>query len=197
MKKPFANKGFTLVELMISLGVGAILLALATPSFTTFTKNKRITTQANEFVATLALARSEALKRVPQLDAPQTRVAICSSSDGASCAGSGGWSQGWIVFHNKDDDQQVDTSVDPEADEPIIRVYSALRGDNTLNGSSSVANYIAYSSTGSPVLPNGSFQSGTFVLCDDRGAGEHARQMSLSVTGRMRVESDAPASCEP
>lgn len=192
-----AKKGFTLVELMISLVATAILLALATPSFTTFIKNKRITTQTNEFVASLTLARSEALKRVPQLAAPQARVAVCSSANGTSCAGSGGWTQGWIVFHNKDDDQQVDTSADPEVDEPIISVYSGLRDGITLNGSSNVANYIAYSASGSPILPNGNFQSGAFVLCDDRGAGEHARELSLSITGRVRIESTPPGSCEP
>ena len=182
--KEVAQKGFTIVELIIGLSVAAILLSLAVPSFSTLVMNNRITTQANEFISSLALARSQALKRV-------SRVTVCGSADGASCAGSGGWQQGWIVFADDDNDAAVDGG------EEILRVYSALEGGNTLVGNTNVANYISYVASGSTRLTGGAFQTGTLVLCDSRGAGPHARAINVSVTGRSRVEDTSPVTCTP
>ena len=179
-----AQKGFTLIEFFIALGVAAILLTLAIPSFSTLTMNKRITTQTNDFIASLALARAEALKRV-------RRVTVCPSANGTSCAGSGDWEQGWIVFANLDDDATVDNG------EAILQVNSALEGGNTLRGSANVAGYISFVASGSARLIGGAFQSGTLVVCDERGPGDHARAISLSVTGRSRVEYTAPDTCSP
>ncbi len=57
------SSGFTLIELMVTLSVMAILATLAAPSFTSLIQNSRTTTQTNELVAALNLARSEAVKR--------------------------------------------------------------------------------------------------------------------------------------
>lgn len=185
-----SRKGFTLVEVLITLVVAAILLGLATPTITTLTRNKMITTQANELVSSLALARSEALKRV-------SRVTVCKSADGSSCTNTGSWDQGWIVFNDSDNDAQVGSSTGVGTSQQIIKVYSALDGGNTLTGSTNVANYVSYVSSGHSKLIDGTFQAGSLVLCDDRGAGEHAREITVNITGRVRVESDAPASCAP
>jgi type IV fimbrial biogenesis protein FimT len=56
-------RGFTIIELMITLVVAAILLAIAIPSFTYLTVSNRLTTTANELVNRLSLARSDAIKR--------------------------------------------------------------------------------------------------------------------------------------
>jgi type IV fimbrial biogenesis protein FimT len=172
--KEHAQTGFSLIELLIASAIVVILLSLAVPSFTTLTMNKRMTTQANEFISTLALARSQALKRV-------TRVTVCSST-GISCTGSGGWEQGWIVFVDSNNNAQVNDGED------ILQVQSALDGGNTLRGSTNVANYISYVAGGTTKLTSGGFQAGTFALCDDRGSGVNAQTIKISVTGRSRVE---------
>lgn len=82
-------RGFTIVELAVTVAVLAILLAIAAPSFKEIMLGTKLTSQANSLVASAHLARGEAIKR-------NQPVRLCASSDGASCAGS--WEQGWIVI---------------------------------------------------------------------------------------------------
>lgn len=63
LARPTRFSGFTLLELMITLTIGGILLAVAVPAFRSMTVNSRLTAQANELVSALNLARSEAIKR--------------------------------------------------------------------------------------------------------------------------------------
>lgn len=85
-----AQRGFTLIEAMISIAVMAILMTIAVPSFKDASLRSQLRASANDLVASAHLARSEAIKR-------NAVITMCVSSDGASCATSGGWEQGWII----------------------------------------------------------------------------------------------------
>jgi type IV fimbrial biogenesis protein FimT len=84
------SRGFTVVELMISVSVLAILLALGIPSFREAGLSSQLRSSANDLLASARFARSEAIKQ-------NSPVRLCVSSDGSTC-GSGGWHQGWIVL---------------------------------------------------------------------------------------------------
>ena len=63
-----AQRGFTLVELIITLTIFALVLAMAIPAFTDTVRQNRMTTQANDIQALLLLARVEAIKRGVEID---------------------------------------------------------------------------------------------------------------------------------
>ncbi len=81
--------GFTLVELMITIAIMAVLLAVASPSLFNVVLGNRLNASANNLVASATLARSEAIKRNKQ-------IRMCVSNNGTTCT-TGGWEQGWIV----------------------------------------------------------------------------------------------------
>ncbi len=186
---PRRGGGFSLVELMITLAIAAILLSMAVPSFSELIKNNRLITQTNDFVTALNLARSEAIRR-------GSRVTVCKSSDQASCVAGGSWEQGWIVFNDVNGNGTVAAATD------IIRVHEALTGNVTLSGDAALADYVSYVSSGGAQLIGGgvtAIQAGTLALCDDRGFIDQARAVQISTTGRVSSGSATAiaASCTP
>ncbi|NIR31862.1 MAG: prepilin-type N-terminal cleavage/methylation domain-containing protein [Gammaproteobacteria bacterium] len=172
--------GFTLFELVITVTVGAILVTLAVPSFNTMIQNNRLTSQINEFVTTLHAARSEAVKR-------NQTVIVCATDDpGAdplACTADADWETGWIVFSDADSDGMPSASADEcnTGADCVVAVHAGIAGNNTLRGEpAAVADSIAYQASGL------SDDSGTFVLCDPRGA-PHAKAIVVSTTGRPRT----------
>lgn len=167
--------GLTLVEMMISLLVLAIIVTLAVPGFNALIRNNRIYTQVNDFHLSLMRARSEAMSRVK-------RVTVCTSSDAATCNTTGKWEDGWIVFveENATQNATVDTG------EEILEVQQDLGRDNTLRGDTNLVNYISYVGTGFTSLVTSAPQTGKLALCDDRGL-RWGKVVLINAAGRPRV----------
>ncbi len=168
------SKGFTLIELMITLAIAAIVMTIGVPAFQDMIRNNRAIAQTNDFISALNFARSESIKR-------GQRVVLCKSSGGAACTTDGNWDQGWMIFVDNSGNAAVDTG------EEILRVHEALTGGNTLVGNTNVANYISYSSDGTTRLASNAFQSGTltFGLCN---SSQQKNTIVISDTGRARIE---------
>lgn len=172
-------RGFTLIELMVSIGILAILIAVAIPSFTSIMVNYRLTSIANTFVANAQLARSEAIKR-------NGRVTMCKSADGATCVLTGGWEQGWILF------QDVDNNAVRGSAEDIIHTESALPANYLTTAGD---NYISFTASGGSELISGAFQATTVTLCSRVEPIGPARQMVLNSVGRLRVQKATVSIC--
>jgi len=94
--RPRRARGFTLIELMITLTLLAILLALAAPSMGNLVRDQRVKTAVGDVYATLAFARSEAIKR-------NVTVGVCSHNGSSGCQNSTDWATyGWIVYLDAD-----------------------------------------------------------------------------------------------
>ncbi|MBP6058797.1 MAG: GspH/FimT family pseudopilin [Nitrosomonas sp.] len=164
--KEFNQQGFTLIELLVTLSVASILLSVAVPSYRTFVQDSLLITQSNSFVATIALAKSEAIKR-------SSRVTICPSTNGTSCTGGTVWSNGWLVFADPNNPGVVD------AGEQIIQVNMALSGGNTLRGGNT---RVTFTADGLSMGWND-----TYTLCDSRGA-TYSKALVLNNQGRLRFQ---------
>ena len=100
------HSGFTLLELMVTVAVAALLLAIGVPTFQSMVRNNRIAAHTNDFMSSLNLARSEANKRgrrVVLCKSDKTdNIAACTAANNCCTTSTGNWEQGWIVFVDAD-----------------------------------------------------------------------------------------------
>lgn len=171
-----ARHGFTLIELLVTVALIAIITVLAAPSFNSAILSNKLAAFSNSFVASAQLARSEAIKR-------NKPVRICRSADGATCAGSGTWQQGWIVWTDNNANGTLDSG------ETVIQVQQAISSD--YNFTSSVGTY----NLGFQPIGGGS-DTVTLILCRAQpSAGSQERQIKVDVTGRAAVTTTKNGVC--
>jgi type IV fimbrial biogenesis protein FimT len=170
--RPLQSRAFSLLELMILLTIASILTLLAVPNLKPFIQNNRNITLINELQTSLNAARTEAVTR-------NNTVTLCGSANGTSCAAAvAELEDGWIVFVDIDGDGTVD------AGDGILRVQGKNMDGTTVTYSDNTV--ITYASSGLAIAGS----SGTFTLCDDRGA-DSARGLIIGVSGRPRVAMDS------
>lgn len=164
-------RGFSLIELLVTLSILAILVSVTLPSFSGMVADARVSETQDRLRAALALARSEAITN-------NRRVTLCASESGeASCVGDarmGGsiWSQA-LLFEDPDENRLYDPEIDS-----LIKHVDLGSGATVLwnKGDSTV-----YEGDGS--LLGGS--NGSFYVFDgaDKAAG---MRLVLQMTGRVR-----------
>lgn len=110
-RKRWRQVGVTLVELMVTVAVAAVLMAIAVPSFQQLIQSNRVATEANSLVGDLQFARGQAIKEGQP-------VTVCISSDGSSCSTATSWQTGWIVFTDPNGNQTVDSGEAPLRRQP-------------------------------------------------------------------------------
>jgi type IV fimbrial biogenesis protein FimT len=176
--------GFTLMELMLTLTVAAVLAAVAIPNMRDFIRNNRLTSASNDLLRSFQVARSEAVKR-------QRVVAVCASAnaadDDAIC--SNGAFSGWIVFVDENNNWDRDPA---DADEVVISRGTVDAGVSVVNDNSGV---VSYAGTGFANATPGQTPTSRVVVCDARGAAivganSVARAVLIDATGRSRVARD-------
>lgn len=179
------HTGFTLLELLISIMLMALLLAIGLPALHNLVLNSRITAATDKFLSALSLARSEAIRRGQQ-------VTMCHSADLKSCdsGNAKNWDEGWIIFT----DPNADGDIEQNNNEAVLRVVAGINNGVTISSGGHFSQYVAY-------LPSGMSRSnmgagnGSFSFCDERGS-DYAKKIILNVTGRPRVADASQASID-
>ncbi|MDH3560997.1 MAG: GspH/FimT family pseudopilin [Gammaproteobacteria bacterium] len=176
----------TMVELLITIVVVTILLALGVPSFQEFIKNNRLTAQTNDFVTAVQLARSEAVKR-------GSFTTICASTDQATCdVADGNWSSGWIVFSDLDRDGVPDVgAAAPLCEETEDCMLRTSDGLTKVAMDGVPVNDVLFGPTGMPVdEPLGTFPV-TFTMNAYNCKFEQVRDIQITKMGHMTVSKQA------
>lgn len=174
--RPSANaSGFTLIELLIAVTILSVLTMIALPDMKGAVRSYQLTAKANTVASVLNHARSESAKR-------GLRITVCSSTDGASCAGSNqnDWHQGWIMFVDSDNDAAVSTGEAIIQSSPGVAEYTIVLSGTT--------NYLSFVSSGMPKTSGFSWWSGTIDVrkVGDTGS-DPGRRVTVSRAGSIRV----------
>ena len=184
---PSGIVGISIVELVVSLAIVSILATTGVPAFSSFIQSNRLTETSFDMLATINLARTEAVKR-------RTRVVLCRSADPTSttpsCGGSANtWTTGWLVFASGDSNSTYDAGADTLlgiglVDSPYLTVIT----NNTSN------NNLEYNTDGTTNEGGGTAR---FAVCDKRG-GAKGRQINIPPHGRpkfVKGDSASPINC--
>ena len=167
--------GYSMVELLT-------VMSLAAAAMTGMLNTQKVRSMGTTFLASLNLARNEAIKR-------NARVVLCKSADGTACVTSGDWQQGWIVFHDINNNAAINTGED------LILTQGAVAQGLRLTGNTQVANYVSYSASGRAKMVSGAFQAGTLTLCLEPTSVPDIKKIILSATGRARLQTGAAGDC--
>jgi len=168
MKIIGVQPGFTLVELMVTVTLVAILASSAYPHLYTFVINNQVRAQVNSLLTDLNYTRLEAIRS-------GNHGLMCASNNGKSCSHSADdWHRGWIVFQDRNNNRQRDS------EEALLRVREPFEsGQLKFRAFMFQGKVVRYSALGF------AHTNGTFSLCDAEGAV--LRGIVIAATGRPRV----------
>ena len=180
MKGKHNQKGFSLVELAITLVLLAVMLTLAAPAFNDIYEDNSLATNANKFISSLTLARSEAISR-------NINVVVCrlnSSSNG--CATNGNWEDGWVIWADVDGDGTLEET-NQDGNVEVIDAEEALENGYTIRAiNNQFTNTITFSPIGEATGNLGSNQE-IFRLCDPANDDDKVRLIYLNGVGNAWV----------
>jgi type IV fimbrial biogenesis protein FimT len=148
-----AERGFTLTEVLTTLGVVGLSLSLAVPSFNDAARSSRRAAAINDLVAILHVARSEALTR-------NATVAVCPSADGETC-GRLPWESGWIRFLDANGNFRADGG------EALLGAASGPVGVEI--HTATFARAVAFGPAGRVTAPGNGAAAGDFLFCSTAG----------------------------
>lgn len=173
-------RGFTLIELMVALAILGVLMLVAVPGFQDAILANKLSGITNSFSSSVQITRSEAIKRNSTPSAP---MKMCRSADGANCASSGGWEQGWIIFNDADNDGVLDST------ETLVFRQNELAKGFVLTGDSYVITFLGTGLSGA----SGAL---AFKACrKSPSVGASDRAVTLALSGRVSISTTATGTC--
>ena len=173
------NRGFTLLELLVTLVIMAVLVALAAPNLRNLILRQSVDSAAALLVSDFRYARSEALKR-------SRVVVVCASGTGTSCAAPGAaLKNGWMVF--------VPSSGSAfTAGDTILRVQPSLSSVDSIGPASGSARIsFVFQATGWSLSANESL----FIKPTGSTDASLVRLVCVSKNGRAALRARGETTC--
>jgi len=166
--------GFTLIELMVTVAIAAVLLVVAVPSFVSFQRNSELTSATNSFVAAVNAARGEAMKR-----GMNAMLVPATGTD---------WSSGWTVFVDQDRSGGLNTGDTTVVQQPALSSYFSATGHGT---ASETPAYIMFDASGYAKTKTAGFGALTITIArndlSDTANTEQTRRVVIAKSGRARA----------
>lgn len=181
--------GFTLIELMIAVVIAAILVTIALPNFRDFMRRNNVSAQANNLLADIQYARSEAITR-------RTFVSLCprpagATDDSTSCVPGGGtnFDNGWIVYQTT----ALNTVFTGGVGQQLLRITAAPRMVSIRSPVATILTLNARGELASEITGR------NFFICYKAGPDQTAAgQSSNAVPGsRLNIATSGRASIQP
>ena len=168
--------GFTLIELMVTIAVLAIFMAIAAPSLQRFILQQRIKAAVSEFNRGLMLARAEAIRR-------NQRVVFAARA--ANC---NDFKDGWQIFVDTGTKDQCfnGTDVLVTQSDPLDTALSVAWQNADANKT-----YLIFAPTGAAMMSNGSFGASRWTVSVPSDTGIEAKSVCVNAYGRVRTATGA------
>lgn len=181
-RTPGHARGFTLVELMVTVAILVILLAIGVPAMQGFLASRQVAGKTDALASAIRFARSEALKRAQSVTICQTTTA---DSVTPTCdTGTGDWNSGWLVFV---DNAPADGSYDKDK-ELLVKVQQALPGGGVFKADDGKPmRTIKFTADGLAIGSNTGFYAFSDAGCT---------KLTLAPSGRVSTEKMKTAACE-
>jgi type IV fimbrial biogenesis protein FimT len=175
-----SQRGMTLVELLTTVSLVAILLGIGVPSYRYVTTSNRVSAEVNSLLGDMQLARSEAVKQGQM-------VTVCPSTDQAQCTNTTNWHTGWIVFNDVNGNQTVPGNC--AAINCMLRTQPAFTSGQDTFVADNGLNFVSFNREGFaaafPVTAQGFV---TVTLHSTPNQPQWTRCLQVYFTGMMRTE---------
>jgi type IV fimbrial biogenesis protein FimT len=185
MLRSRSQNGFTLLELLVVVGIVGVMLAAAIPSFQQMGLASSRAQGGTLLMAAFNQARSEAIARNANVIVCRRNYFTTSSFPVCDMSSTGSWAQGWIVY--RDSDSTIDSS-EPDAAADIIAVYEpigSVKSGNVGNAFSVLPSsnpaYVVFGSNGRTTQALG------FTLCDSSHRLTDGRRVEIALSGYVSL----------
>ncbi|MFA0924824.1 GspH/FimT family protein [Xanthomonas fragariae] len=165
MDGTYRHSGISLIEILVTAALLALLTAIAWPSFAELRQTNHVRAIMFELTSALAIARSASITR----GAP---VAVCPSSSTLDCITGSNWTDGWLVYSDTDGNRRPDKSND------VISTSSQRTSSELKIHTTAGRAQVRYGSLGRVLGSNL-----TFHICS---RGDLRGQVIVSASGRPR-----------
>ena len=186
------QNGFSLVELMIAVFMLSILLTVGIPAFNGIARENALADISNRFITSITLARSEAVSK-------NRTVVMCQLNNaGTACDNDGNWEDGWVVWIDLDNDNNLENVNEANGVE-VVSIEASLPAGYTLTAlNNQFINRITFNSSGEATGDGGNLLE-LFRLCDPQLDNNRTRLIYLNGVGhawrnRTRGTNSATAS---